>query len=297
MKLLLKLLWLLVHLFILLDQPVEGAHILVLFPMASKSHKIAAVPFIEALAARGHKLSVISSFPPGKEVPNINEFYIGGLPAIEKYFKEQYDYEYDYFAEAIIQKDPITGINDLMMEFPMYNNLVYEDLMNSAEIKRILQDRDVDLVILDCLFNEVALPIVDSLNVPYIYHCSSGNLPWMTDLIDTLGGGKDYASVPYPNTPFNEVMTFWERITNLRVGETFRSARQKYIFDWVDDFAKNDFPNARPSYEIYKDVSLVIVNSHPTTDWPRSLPPVIIPIGAPHTRPSMPLPSVNFFLN
>lgn len=91
-----------------------AAKILVLLPLGSKSHKFALMPVLEALAARGHQLTIFSSFLPTKKIENIQEFYLGGLDTLKKMMKEEYNLEYDWF--DIPNKDPITEMVDMMKE-------------------------------------------------------------------------------------------------------------------------------------------------------------------------------------
>ena len=76
------------------------------------------------------------------------------------------------------------------------------------------------------------------------------------------------------------------------MAHTFHSLRQSHIFDTFDEYVKKDFPKALPKANFMKDASLVLVNSDVTTDWPRAIPPTVIPSGAAHARPAEELPPV-----
>ena len=65
------------------------------------------------------------------------------------------------------------------------------------------------------------------------------------------------------------------------------------VISQVDAHIKKDFPNARSMMDIQNDVSFVILNQHPTTVWPRPLPPNVIAIRSLHLRPAQPLPQAS----
>jgi hypothetical protein len=142
----------------------------------------------------------------------------------------------------------------------------YNDLMDQPDLRNIMQQRGTDLIIVDGIMSEQTLPLIEYFAVPYVFHCSSGALPWAWSIFEALGANPDYATVPFSLAVLDPVNpSFAQRLMNIRIGETWRSLRQKKIFDAVDEQAKKDFPNARPAAEIFKEASLVLVNSHPTT--------------------------------
>jgi len=63
----------------------------------------------------------------------------------------------------------------------------------------------------------------------------------------------------------------------------------------MNEMTHEDFPDSPTVEELGKDMSLMIINSHPVISYPRSLPPTVVSIGALHTRSANPLPMVNSF--
>ena len=250
--------------FLFVLQDCFAARILVLLPLGSKSHKFALMPVLESLAVRGHQLTIFSGFRPTQEKENIKEFYLGGLDTLTKIMKKEYNIEYNWF--DLPAKDPLNELVDMMEEMPELIKFAYDDFMNHTELRSIIKDRGVDLVIVDAVMSEITFPLLEYLSVPIVFHCSSGALPWSWALFEALGGNPDYASLPFSMGDFDPVSpSFSQRLSNIRLSETFRYLRQKKVFDVVDQEAKKDFPVARPSAEMMKEASLVLVNSHPTT--------------------------------
>ncbi|XP_057375386.1 UDP-glycosyltransferase UGT5-like [Daphnia carinata] len=259
-----------------------GERILVLLPLGSNSHKLAVMPIVEALAQKDHNLTIISGYKSSTEINNVHEIQITCIDKILERVKV------NWFETQ--KEDSLTQLKTMMMSLPHTTKFAYEQIMTHPEFQTILLERNVDLVIVDAIVSELTFPIIEHLGVPFIFHCSSLGIPWAAAALEAMGTDLNYATVPFPMTGFDDMMTFRQRLFNLRMAETFRSMRQSYAFDVLDAYVKKDFPNASPTANIMKMASLVLVNSHVTTDWPRSIPPTVIPIGAVHTRPAKQLP-------
>ncbi|XP_032792429.2 UDP-glycosyltransferase UGT5 [Daphnia magna] len=259
-----------------------GERILVLLPLGSKSHKLAVMPVVKALAQKGHNLTIISGYKSATKINNIREIQITSIDEILERVKV------NWFETQ--KEDSLTQLKTMMMSLPPTIKFGYELIMTHPEFQTILLERNIDLVIVDAIVSELTFPIIEHLGVPFIFHCSSLGIPWAAAALEAMGADLNYAAIPFPMTGFDDRMTFGQRLFNIRMAETFRSMRQSYAFDVLDAYAKKDFPNASPTANIMKKASLVLVNSHVTTDWPRSIPPTVIPIGAVHTRPAKQLP-------
>ncbi len=265
----------------------ESAHILALFPLGSKSHKIAGMPIVEALAAKGHEVTVISAFKT-HPVKNVKEVLLEQLAMVFTVY-----YEFDWFGAQKL--DGLTELIETMRpdDWTMIVDLCIGELQTNTEFQRIMKQRNVDLVLVDGLVSECTFPYIQELGVPFVFHISSANNPWVQNLFEELGSSADYATVPIAYADLDDEMTFWERFWNLRVTHEFHSILRQSTNN-MEHFIRNldQFPNFRSLSEIRKSVSLVLVNSNPTTDWPRALPPNVIPIGAPHAKTAKPLSEV-----
>ena len=60
----------------LLSSVCHAERILFLAPVATKSHKYAFMPILEALAERGHQVTLVSPFESKKQVKNIREIVV-----------------------------------------------------------------------------------------------------------------------------------------------------------------------------------------------------------------------------
>jgi len=246
------------------------------------------MPIVEALAARGHEVTVISAFKTNPVV-NVKEVLLEKLALLFTVYNE-----FDWFGAQ--KMDGLTEFKTTMRpdDWKLVMDHCIGEFKNNNEFQRIMKERNVDLVLMDGLVCECIYPYIQELDVPFVFHISSANLPWSQYLFEELGASADYASVPTAYADLSDQMTFWERLWNLRLTYEFHSLQRKTTYIMEDYIRQlNDFPNLFKSLsEFRKEVSLVLVNSNPTTDWPRALPPNIVPIGAPQAKPAKPLSEV-----
>ena len=256
----------------------DAERILVLAPMCSKSHTISFMPIVEELATKGHQVTVVTPYEFNFPTENIVEIRLQNA-------YQQFDI--DWF--SMRKQSSIASFLQGIVNFRAIMKNGYDILMADKNFQEILKSRAVDLVIVDAVLNDFTLPIIDYLNVPFIMYSPSSNAPWVYAAVNMP---VSYATVPNGLGDYISKMTFLERVVNLVGNELFLLIRKYYILNFLDEIANKDFPNSRPIFEIERDSSLCIINSHPATAWHRPLPPNVIEIGALHTRPPMPLPKV-----
>lgn len=267
-----------VLIFLLLSAVSDAARILALFPIGSKSHKLAAFPIIEALAEKGHKVVVFSPYKPVKETANIVEYKLD-IP--------DFLFHMDWFDTQ--KESPLTQTTTMMLKYRREMIRNYEALRDHKELRRILDERQVDLIFTDGLSTEY-LPLIDQLGIPVVNHLSNAVSVGHVRQCDV---NKDYASVPNGLTDFDDNMNFTQRMINFLLAEIFRLISLNYITYPIDQLIRKDFPNYRGYLEASMNVDLILANSHHTSAWPRSLPPNVIPLGSVHTRPANPLEEVS----
>ena len=256
-----------------------GKHVCFMSIVATESHKFGFIPIVEALAARGHQITLVTPFAPRTSRANVREIVIPNLFA---------SFEYDFFGwkpEHIIART--------IKEWHLFEMLIqasYDGLMASAEFRQLLADRDIDLAVIDISVSQAVLPIVDSLAVPFVYF--NPTLP-SSSVLDAAGLQMDYASTPTEIEDYDTEMSFLQRVNNVISNEWVYYYWHLKIVPQLDAHIRRDFPNARSISQIQNDVSLVILNQHPTTVWLRPLPTNVVAIRSLHLRPAQPLPQAS----
>ena len=268
---------------VLLFKVTVGARIVVMYPIGSKSHFLAIKPAVQLLANRGHNITVFTPFHGiTKDIESAREVH---LEDIERLIEA--DLHIDWFAIQTMGK---FAYFQMMCHTSSTMAKSAELVLRNEHFRKLIDERDVDLFLVDAYSNEFVYPIANSINVPIVTHLSSSPLPM---LIDAFGGPVDYASVPSPFTDFTNDMSFIERLQNVLISEFVHFMRQQLMFRKLDAVVDSQFPEAKLSIaESESRVSLMMVNSHAATTFPRSLPPNVVPIGALHTRPAKRLPKV-----
>ena len=257
---------------------ISGERILVLTPIGQKSHKMALMPIAEGLAEKGHQVTVVSAYKADKIVENLKEIVIGNA---------EHKVPVDWFNFMKLSDDEV--FRTVIKMHTQLNIFGYDYLMASQEFRNIIQSKNVDLVIVDAILNDCTLPIIDSLNVPFIYHSSASIISFT---MAAMGVPMDYASLPAGMPGYTDQMSFIQRLLNMVSSEIYLTIRQNSILRAVDEHVRKDYPDARPISVIERDAALCIVNHHPATAWARPFPPNVLPIGALHVRPAQPLSKV-----
>ena len=258
-----------------------SARVLVLSPVASKSHKISVMPIVRALAKRNHLVTILTSHSPEKDetIENVHEIVVHN-PYMN-------DGQFDWFA--------LNSINSLVLQYSILSNFAaiskfnYEAMMNNPKFKTLLEGREVDLVILDDSFNDFCLKIIEDLKVPFVYFSSSTGYPWV---FNAMGASQDLATVPSRFTVYDNTMNFKERVFNTLTGIGALVLRTLIVIPAIDEYTKKDFPLSRSISEIEKEASLYFLSCQWVTTWPRPLPPSVILLGPLHIHSPRPLPQV-----
>jgi glucuronosyltransferase len=262
-------------------QSCSSAKIVVLYTVSTKSHMYAVMPAIEELAQRGHQVSIFSSFQGmAKNVKNGREFFLKEAAQLVD------ETEVDWFS---MQKEGLNQFLTMMRYVKQMSLTSCNNLLTHPDFLEILRKREVDLFIVDGYFHEFLFPIFDHIGVPFVTHSSNSAFP---NMLAAMGASKDYAFVSTSIVQLDDPITFPRRLLNVMLNEISRHIRTHYILKDLDALLQSHIPGVRSIAEVEGEASLCIINSHPMTNWPRSLPPTIVPIGALHTRPAKSLPKV-----
>ena len=252
-----------------------------LSPLGTRSHIIGFMPIVEALAERGHQLTVVTAHQPKKDSSQQNIRTVVLSDLVEQV---EIDGWYDFK-----RQDSFTTFLGAMLHFRSTESIAYHSLMNNTEFKKIFSSKSVDLIIVDAILQDFCLPLVDHLQVPFVYYSPSTGASFT---LTAMGVAQEYANVPSMFGVYNDQMTFFQRMENLLASEIILQVRKIILLRMLDQVIRKDFPNARPIEHIERDAKLCLANIHPATAWVRSLPPNVIAVGAMHVRPPKPLPDV-----
>ncbi|ODM88522.1 UDP-glucuronosyltransferase 1-8 [Orchesella cincta] len=248
---------------------ISGSNILFLQISATPSHRMTIWPLAEKLADAGHKITYI--FP--------NEKPIGSHPKIEELTPSKMVKLMSDFAPGF---DINIRLNDKVDEWhqQVFSSSVQfcEALYDSPEIKKWLDRPGLkyDLVILDIL-SECGYGLVYKFKAKHVQYLPTSMTPFN---FDGIGIVPETSSIPDMSQKFKpSELGFINRVRNTMMMLLWRYS---YLY-----FAGNVLPVIKsklnltdiPSLtEFERNTSLVLVNHHFIEDYPRSLPPMVVPL-------------------
>lgn len=177
-------------------------------------------------------------------------------------------------------------------------NLVLCDLQLQEEsVQELIHSKDLsfDLIIAEAFNNECFLGFVHKFQAPLIHICTFAGFDFMGHWV---GNPNPYAYVPSPILKFRDKMNFWERMINTILGTSFSLLRNHYYLPRQNAIMRKHFndSNDLPSLsELERRTSVLFINQHLSTSYPKPLMPNIIQVGGIHVKPPKKLPQVRTF--
>lgn len=176
--------------------------ILFLSPVATKSHKNVFDPLIDALARRGHELTVISPMKSSK-VDSVKEIVPADLEAVMGTMKDAF---------LLREEGPLSFLTSInLTSIDITCTIMYE----MEEVKWIMAHEKFDLILVNGMISQCAYGLIHHFGAPYIYITT---MPASSPLAKgTTGNNFPSSFVPEPFLPLSHRMTFLERCLNLGV--------------------------------------------------------------------------------
>ncbi|XP_066941843.1 UDP-glycosyltransferase UGT5-like [Macrobrachium rosenbergii] len=251
--------------------PARSYKILMLLPIGSKSHRNVFMPLVEALAERGHKVDMLTSYDIQHPNPNITEIR-HGLPHFPRASINMFNDANTAFGIVLTFKDQLTKMA--------------RDIYRVPQVKELYRKRkEYDLIVLNQHYNEFMYPFVHEM--PFITITTPGMDPRQSA---ALGNVPSPAYVP---TLFYEANC--EHVLGRLANAIAGIVKPFYWRNWevipaVQKEINIHFPDLPPLLDLERNLSLVLLNSHFSTDLTVPLLPSQVEVGGMHCRPAKPLP-------
>lgn len=250
----------------------NGYRILGVFPFNGKSHFMMFERLMKTLAKKGHQVDVISTFPLKKPYPNYKDLIV--LPVAREFMN---NLTYDV-AVHMIAGSPTHTVATLA------GNTVCENL-NHPELQELIRnpprDPPYDAVIMEIFGAHCFAILGDILKVPVIGASSAVFYPWIPDMIGTP---DNFAFVSSTLLSYSHDMNLWERMHNV-----LDSLYNKWYFNSLSNeqtamLRKYVSPSAPDVRELEKKISIILTNSHLSTNGIRPTVPALIEVGGLHVQ-------------
>ncbi|CAG7786637.1 unnamed protein product [Allacma fusca] len=265
----------------LLPAVANGANILFFMGLASHSHRVALQPLAEKLAGTGHKVTFLTYMKSEKPHPNITEFF---PEAATKLMSDQLDsLSMESINGRLKQKyfDPFIDPRKL---WPLILSGVEMTLINS-DFQNWLNTTHFDLIIYDSPMKEIAVGIAYKMKAKVILFQTTATqhmfdfdmfgLPSESSWLPDWTAGSEYPLVPH-HFQYAYNALWW-----------YYSYTWHYLPKLNEILAKLYGEDLPPIDELIRSkVDLVLVNEHFSSNFPRSLPPYVVPVGGMHCRES-----------
>lgn len=266
------------------------ANILFYIGFGGPSHRIAMEPLANSLIAKDHKVTFLLQEKPATIQYPKTKYFVS--EKVEEFFESLQKGE-----NAInlyeTRKRGTVGLSWFLV--PWFGVKVCENLYRDPMFLEWISNEKFDLIVVDGLYSECAYGIAHLHKAKIIIFFVSSVPPW---IIDAVGIPDESASVPDMQFHFPQNMKFWQRMINAVTPVFWRMYREWYHFPQLEKITREGLaslkPQTVPSFKELEDqVDLVFVNTHPAQEYPRSLPPNVIPIGGiSYSGNKKPLPQV-----
>lgn len=260
-----------------------AARILGVFLHHGYSHHMVFLPYIHALADRGHEVHVISNFPTSH--PKVTDISIeGSMPMHNNNLTF-----------------PMTRQNSLIS---MWNGMfALYDWAKSTEavfdvpaVKQLLDDPDAafDLVIAEHFNSELSLGFAAKYDTPFVLLTSCPIFPWAMSL---FGQSFEVAHRPSTFSGLSGRMDLSQRMVNALITYVSNALFLVLHRPWSQQTVKKRLGLDVSLDEFASNASLMLVNTHWTVSGVSTTVPAVVEVGGMHIKPSKSLPEVSTYIN
>uniref|UniRef100_T1H5D9 UDP-glucuronosyltransferase n=1 Tax=Megaselia scalaris TaxID=36166 RepID=T1H5D9_MEGSC len=236
------------------------------FSSPSKSHYFVGFSLMKGLANKGHEVTIIAPFKERNPVKNLKTIFI----------KETVPYFEEFKKDTVNLRN--AGILQTISDFYNFGVNITRLTLENEGVQELLNSNETfDLLICEMMLDEAYLGFAHRFKTPIVATSSFGSNQWTNDLVGTP---SPLSYVPNTFLSFPSRMTLLQRIGNLALTHFDRIYFDFFYFHKQSAVYDEIFSNPKPSLEeLYKNVSLVLLNTHFSLASPLPYVPNMIEVG------------------
>lgn len=178
-------------------------------------------------------------------------------------------------------------LKSIRVTHEVYGVAECENLLSDPKVKSLINsNRTFDLVIQEFWSGESLMAFAHHFNAPLVIFSTTGASDWSNYLVSNP---SPFSYVPYSLSEFTTSMTFLERAKNLFLHCYFLYLKHFVLLPKHQELITTHFPRPPGIEDVIYNVSLILLNSHPSVTPPYPLASNMIEIGGFHiTEEPMP---------
>ncbi|XP_025836075.1 UDP-glucuronosyltransferase 2B14 [Agrilus planipennis] len=257
----------------------NGYRILVLFPFQGRSHFIIVEPLLKELAARGHNVDVFGHFPQKEKIPRYNDLSIAGtLPILLGTFKiDEMESNTNFFSW-------------FHMTLSKFGLKYCENAFNTTVAKDIRDSKvKYDLIITQIFLNDCMYGFAHHFQAPVVAVSTSTDVPWGGSRIGSPAN-PSYIPIFFSTNAgkMDLARRFWNTIYYVGTYAIYNMYAMHHGNEMMQEFFGYRMPHLNQL--IYNYTSLILSNTHFSTNYVSPKPPNLIEVAGMHILPPKPLP-------
>ncbi|XP_046684814.1 UDP-glycosyltransferase UGT5-like isoform X1 [Homalodisca vitripennis] len=250
-----------------------GARILVVLPFPARSHFFFLSAILKALSQRGHHIVEYSPFPPSKPLPNYTHVEVHTF--LEDLVN---DWSFEEFEEMAQKDQPVVGLG--FMSIWNISSAVCAEAFQHENFKKLINSNEkFDLVITESSFGQESMLVFGHrFSAPTVTLQTFSS--W-SGINKNAGNALSIAFIPdIISYIASDQMSFHERFLNFISTVTTLFMYYNHQLPLQDNVLKENYKmDAPPVADMVSNVSLYLINTHPTVEYAQPYTPNIIPVG------------------
>jgi len=248
----------------------NSANVLFFFGISTYSHRIAVWPLVEKLIELGHGVTFHQPFHPKFPHPKVREFFPKSLEAKLS--------ATGHFTPNLITARIQGGRlgSQLPVDLPELGVHHCRLLLNTTEVKELIENEHFDIVVLDSIFNECGYGFAEAFDAKVIVYGTTSVMAWWAD---AFGFPVEGSWIPELHIAFPFPLGFSERLMSTLIPLVIYYYRTWFYYPQLNQLFSDYFQVKQFDISAIEQrrTALFLVNTHFSEEFARSLPPLVVP--------------------